>query len=77
MSLNSRRRHQADLHRPVPLGHCGEQRKIIHATRSAARLHLRELRGNGAVGVATYHCPKCEGWHVGHRMNAPRKRWAR
>lgn len=40
--------------------------KVRHVSRTEARKAAQLLRRGGEV-VSAYHCPFCEGWHVGHR----------
>ncbi len=40
--------------------------KVRHVTRADAKGAAQRLRAAGEV-VSVYHCPFCDGWHVGHR----------
>lgn len=42
--------------------------KIQHATRKAAKLHVRRLAQEGDDGLEPYRCRWCGRWHVGHKM---------
>lgn len=41
------------------------QPKIRYATRTYAKAIRRRLRAAGDKAVMAYHCPVCEGYHVG------------
>ena len=47
---------------------CPETKKHWHASRGAARAHLRSLqayRTDEGTRMSEYHCEFCGGWHVG------------
>ena len=55
-----------DAHCPEPL--CRTSGKICHPTKSAAKKHLKRVKGLGGerAPVETYECCWCKMWHVGH-----------
>lgn len=54
--------------------YCEACRKVLHRTRAAAVLVVRELERSGRAAehprcnevLAAYPCPRGRGWHVGH-----------
>jgi hypothetical protein len=52
------------------------EKKIRYASEKRAEkiLHRMRKHGNPYRGVRPYHCPHCQGWHLGHPRLLGRRR---
>jgi hypothetical protein len=51
--------------------------KHRHATKQEARDHVVQQKRDGGFGggdVVIYHCPLCDGFHIGHKMGQNRSK---